>query len=731
MTPAPRQQAPASSSGLLPDAELRLGKELLVSICWIAIIGISVIGVLMFLTGVFYPSRLIGQILVLAVAVIALLLARADRLRASASFIAWGSTGAITYLCAVTGGLVSSSTFGYFVVIAAAGWFLGVRATIALAVTIVIALGALAAVELLGWLPEPAPTSPLFRWLTQVLIFCIGVLMVVAASRAMAIRLRALEQARGELAAALEDISTRESHLQLVANHVPAMIFYFGEDRRCRWANAAAAQFVGQTPASIVGMEVRDIVGDKLYRQQIAHRLDRVLAGERVRYESIRPGPGGDARTVDIELVPDLREGGVVRGWIGMMRDVTEQRRREQLLPSLARGTARATGDAFFASMASQIGEAFGVAYVLVAETTDEGTRARSLAFWSTGGWLPNIHYRLADAPCRLVVENGSAYFDRGVAHQFPDDKALAARGIEGYWGLSMPDRDGKPIGVLVVMDTAPLKLLPEQESTLDVFAGRAGAELERQRLEDRLRESNLMLERRVQERTAQLSEAVQELEAFSYSVSHDLRTPLRHIGAYAQLLAEEPALARDGDGRAYVDRILRSVTRLEQLITDLLELSRVGRVEMAREPLNLSEMATEVAEELDSAEPGRQTNWRIADGLLAEGDPRLLRVVLANLVGNAWKYTGKKATPCIEVGFEHGAFFVRDNGAGFDMQHAARLFEPFQRLHKASEFEGVGIGLATVARIVRRHGGRIWAEAAPEQGATFRFTLSPSPDRG
>ncbi|TNF60795.1 MAG: hypothetical protein EP306_07995, partial [Burkholderiales bacterium] len=317
------------------------------------------------------------------------------------------------------------------------------------------------------------------------------------------------------------------------------------------------------------------------------------------------------------------------------------------------------------------------------------------------------------------------------VAGLFPEDKALAARGIEGYWGIAMPARDGDTIGLLVVMDTVPLKLLPEQESTLEMFAGRAGAELERLRLEDRLRESNLMLERRVQERTAQLSEAIEELEAFSYSVSHDMRAPLRHIGGYAQLLTEEPGLALSQDGRAFVDRIQRSVTRLEQLISDLLELSRVGRADLEKQPLNLGILAEEVAEELEHSQPGRKVAWRIADNLPAEGDPRLLRVLLVNLIGNAWKYSSKNGAPCIEVGIEDGAFFVRDNGAGFDMKYAGRLFKPFQRLHKPSDFEGTGVGLATVARIVGRHGGRIWAEASPGQGATFRFTLSASTERG
>lgn len=711
----------------MPAPELRWEKGLFIRICWITIIGVVLTAVLQLMYGLFDAGRLIAQVLVLLVAATTIVLARTERVQAAASVFAWGATITITYLCIITGGALTPSSFGYFVVIATAAWFLGMKATVALAVAIVIALLGLAMAEPRGWLPEPAPSNHFIRSLTQIVLFGIMVVVAVAISRTMTMRLRDLEHARKNLAGALEEISAQKSQLELVADHVPAMIFYMGPDRRCRWANAEAAQFYAQTRTAMIGMDIRDIVGNEQYRQQIQPQVDRVLAGDKVLYESTRTGPDGDERLLEVELVPDRRAHGEVRGWVGMMRDVTEQRRREQLLPSLAKGTARATGEAFFNLMAAQIGEAFGVAYVMVAETTNQGGWAQSVAFWSRDGALPNVRYRLEGAPCQLVVERGFVHFSEGVADLFPDDKALMERGIEGYWGIGMPASDGITIGLLVVMDTLPLNLLPEQETTLEMFAGRAGAELERQRLDIQLRESNLMLERRVEERTAQLFEANQELEAFSYSVSHDLRTPLRHIAGYAQLLKDEPGLALSQDGSTFVDRILRSVSRLEQLITDLLELSRVGRVDLEKQALNLGVLAEEIADELKHAHPDRSVTWRIQDNLPAEGDPRLLRVVLVNLISNAWKYSSKNAAPCIEVGIEDGAFFVRDNGAGFDMKYAARLFRPFQRLHKPSEFEGTGVGLATVARIVRRHGGRIWAEAALHQGATFRFTLSAS----
>ncbi len=226
----------------------------------------------------------------------------------------------------------------------------------------------------------------------------------------------------------------------------------------------------------------------------------------------------------------------------------------------------------------------------------------------------------------------------------------------------------------------------------------------------------------------AQLQAANKELEAFSYSVSHDLRAPLRHIDGFSQILLEDYAEKLDDEGRCHLQQVREASQQMAQLIDDMLKLSRVTRAEMRREPVNLSRMAEAAVEELKKAQPDRAVDFVIEKELTAEGDPRLLRVVLDNLLGNAWKYTGKRSRARIEFGRtnhdDRAAYFVRDNGAGFDMAYAGKLFGAFQRLHSANEFEGTGIGLATVQRIIHRHGGHVWAEGAVEKGATFYFTL-------
>jgi PAS domain S-box-containing protein len=218
------------------------------------------------------------------------------------------------------------------------------------------------------------------------------------------------------------------------------------------------------------------------------------------------------------------------------------------------------------------------------------------------------------------------------------------------------------------------------------------------------------------------------ELEAFSYSVAHDLRAPLRGINGYSVALVEDIGDKLDGEAKDYLQRIGAGATRMGQLIDALLGLSRVSRADLVREPVNVTEMASSVVAQLRMSDVARVVDFVVADGLRAQGDPLLLRALLENLLGNAWKFTSKLERARIEVGrteYEGAlAYFVRDNGAGFDMEYAGKLFAPFQRLHKPTEFSGTGIGLATVQRIVWRHGGKVWAEGHVGRGATFHFTV-------
>ena len=241
-----------------------------------------------------------------------------------------------------------------------------------------------------------------------------------------------------------------------------------------------------------------------------------------------------------------------------------------------------------------------------------------------------------------------------------------------------------------------------------------------------------IKIEQQLQKRTAQIETANQELEAFSYSVAHDLRNPITSINGYIWVLQEEYAYLLDEDGKHYLERVLVATERMEQLIDDILRLSQVTRSKMQFDTVDLSQIAREIAISLRQTANEREVEFIIAEGVVAQGDEPLLKIVLENLLGNAWKYTRNKPRARIEFGVlepeihteSSRQYFVRDDGAGFDMGKADKLFTAFCRLHGKNEFEGTGIGLATVQRIIHRHGGQIWADGEVNQGATFYFTL-------
>uniref|UniRef100_A0A831XDE2 histidine kinase n=1 Tax=Geobacter metallireducens TaxID=28232 RepID=A0A831XDE2_GEOME len=248
------------------------------------------------------------------------------------------------------------------------------------------------------------------------------------------------------------------------------------------------------------------------------------------------------------------------------------------------------------------------------------------------------------------------------------------------------------------------------------------------QESEERYRKLTVHLEQIIRERTAELEASNRELESFCYSVSHDLHAPLRAISGYSKVLLEDCRDRLDDADRESLARIGTAAVRMGELIDSLLDLSRVATCELQREPVDLSAIAREAAQELRERDPGHAAAIRIADGIRADGDPRLLRVLIVNLMENAWKFSRNIHSPIIEFGTSimdgETVYHVRDNGVGFDMAHAGKLFGMFQRLHPCDEFTGTGIGLATVQRIVQRHKGRIWARGEVGRGATFYFTL-------
>ena len=315
---------------------------------------------------------------------------------------------------------------------------------------------------------------------------------------------------------------------------------------------------------------------------------------------------------------------------------------------------------------------------------------------------------------------------DEMVARSEESLKPLVVRlAVHGYAVVPIRARD-TVIGTLSVLRSAAGRPYTDEDVTLlQDLADRAGLAIENARL-------YAQLEQRVHERTAELESANRELEAFSSSVAHDLRAPLRAIAGFSEALLEDAVDRLAPEDVRHATQIRDAARRMGELIAALLELARISRTEPRRRRVDVSELARTIVAGLRAAQPERDVEVEIGDRLIAFADPRLLEIVLTNLLGNAWKFTGKRARARIELGVMPGGpplvYFVRDNGAGFDPAQAGKLFGVFQRLHAADDFEGTGVGLATVQRIVARHGGVIWAEAEPDRGATFYFTLQAPP---
>ncbi|MFA6401210.1 MAG: PAS domain S-box protein [Salinivirgaceae bacterium] len=441
------------------------------------------------------------------------------------------------------------------------------------------------------------------------------------------------------------------------------------------------------------------------------------------------PNPRGEIRTHHVRFVAEQNNEGAIIGAIGLGRDITDRKRMEDALVFVAQRGWQTGTENFFDALAKFLGEKLDMGYVLIDRIDEDPDMAVTVALYAKGAITPNMSYALKGTPCENVMGKRLCVYPQGVQQLFPEDTLLPGMGAESYIGIPLWDSTGRPIGLIAVMGNKPLPNDAPVAQLLQLVATRAAAELERKRTEEEILKLNQELEQRVANRTAQLEAANKELEAFSYSVSHDLRAPLRGIDGFSLALIEDYRDKIDEQGKDYLQRVRAATQRMAQLIDDMLNLSRVSRVEMNYQEVNLSQLAREIADNHRVMQPERNIDLIIKDGITIRGDGRLLRIALENLIDNAWKFTSNHEIARIEFGTElhEGVttYFVRDDGAGFNMNHAQKLFGAFQRLHTVNEFPGTGVGLATVQRIIHRHGGRLWAEGEVEKGATFYFTIA------
>jgi PAS domain S-box-containing protein len=408
--------------------------------------------------------------------------------------------------------------------------------------------------------------------------------------------------------------------------------------------------------------------------------------------------------------------------------NVTEEKRQQTMWRQVAKGVSGQTGEAFFRSLVEQLACALGAVGVVVANIED-ADHIDAVARMCDGvalpsGPLPSQHPLLL----QVLEHNGLlvTLTDHAAVRDLCPSRTATDR--LSFAAMALRDDDGSAIGLLGAFWPDSPEPTTNLASLMTIFASRCNAELLRLRRDRELARLNATLEKRVAERTAQLQMLNRELDTFAYSVSHDLKSPLRSIDGFMHLLQEQTSGRTTEDDQALMARVIASTRRMGGLINDLLALARVSQTQLQFVEVNLSEMAEEVIQQERLRDPAHEADVQIVPGLVAQCDPRMARIVLENLLGNAWKYSAQAAQPRIElVGLPPTAdglprFMVRDNGAGFEMTRADRLFKPFSRLHQPTEFQGSGIGLATVRRIIERHGGQISGEGQVGCGASFQF---------
>ena len=410
--------------------------------------------------------------------------------------------------------------------------------------------------------------------------------------------------------------------------------------------------------------------------------------------------------------------------------NVTEEKRKADLLMSVAKGVSGKTGEAFFQSLVEQLAHAIGAHGVVVAELK-QPEELVSLALTCGGVPVPATALTLAGTPLEQALQAPGLWLsDAEATTLFSASPGQQQVPLQSFAGVALRDDDGSVIGLLGAFWRERIEPSADMQALMTIFASRCNAELLRLYRDRDLLKLQATLEQRVIDRTAQLELLNRELDTFAYSVSHDLKSPLRSIDGFMHLLQEQTQERCTPDDHMLMSRVMGSAQRMHGLINDLLALARVSQTQLQRARVNLSGIADEVIRQERQRDPDHLVEVQVTPDLYADCDARLVKIVLENLLGNAWKYSRKVPRPRIELGLvANGAsgmpmYFVRDNGAGFDMSRSDRLFKPFSRLHQPSEFHGSGIGLATVRRIIERHGGQIAGEGVVGQGSTFQFSF-------
>lgn len=520
------------------------------------------------------------------------------------------------------------------------------------------------------------------------------------------------------------EIALRDNQrfLQTITDHVPGMIAYLDAMLRFRFANAEHQHIYGLDPTKILGFHISEVVPSEVWAD-IAPRMQAALGGQAQHFEAWRKTVTGESIFINANYLPDIHEG-LVQGVFVQIVDITERKRVEERVNQLNDELEQRIQERSLELLESE--QRFRLMV--------DNLREYCIFFLDSQGlitdWTDSAQRMEGYSPTEMLGRHYSLLFERDQDGSKASENAnqmMRLAASRGQHELQSWHRrkDGS-----VYWSHSLLIALRDDQGELKGFAKINRDMTDAKRLDDLMRNINDELENRVADRTEQLLAANKDLESFSYSVSHDLRSPLRHISSFVSLLEEHLEGRLDDTAHKYLSTIGGSARHMSQLIDGLLAFSRLGRSAVNLTAVDFTLLVDAVVSQLAHDTQGRVVDWVVAPDLpVVQGDALLLREVWANLLGNAFKYTRPRERARIEVGWSVDpavgyTFYVRDNGVGFDTKYASKLFGVFQRLHRATEFEGTGIGLALTRRILERHGGSIWAESQVGQGSVFHFSL-------
>lgn len=708
--------------GLPADDALRRQTQLVVS--FIVLVAALAVGVYLYgFTA--HPSDALAPAVIGMAAALAHGLVRTGRDRYAPHLLIVAVLIAACLAAANYGSVRWAGSMLFLAAVTGAGIFTGRVMAAMSAVSSLVMIGVLTLAERLGWMAPRSETAGLAALVTYMVCILVVALMIQYSQQRHA---QAVQRLKTELEARQRTEEERDRLMRRFSRMFHAspspMVAQSAISGVILDVNHAFERTYGYTRDQMLGRTDHFFWVNRQRRNELAGRL---LSERRLQEQEIEV-LHASGYTCRAALSSELSEDEGERLVISTVADVTDKRRREHQLLEMARGMTATSAQDFFVLLTDHMAKALEADATCVSELLTDG-RLGSLAVWRDGKLMENYVYPVQGTPCGdAFSQTGLCVVTDGLDRLYAHRELLVREGFKAYVGQPLLDENGRPVGMIYAMWRQPLNLRPDARAMMAIFASRATSELLRLQREREIRALNASLEQRVQERTADLIQLNAELDSFAYSVSHDLKSPLRSIDGFTRLLSEQLQDRLQPDEAAMITRVQAATSRMSNLIADLLALARVSQGPLEREQVDLSEMVNGILDAEMQRQPGRRLERHVASGQVVSCDPRLTRIALENLLGNALKYSRGRELTVIEFGpCGPDELCLKDNGVGFDMAYAEKLFKPFQRLHMPSQFEGTGIGLATVRRIVERHGGGISGRGQPGEGSEFRFGFGPA----